>query len=94
MLISVSLVLLSPLGMEKLGSAVAIQFLMNVIPPIFAVPVGSRIIADTASKYGIREDSGRAYRFLIIWCALVPVLASLLLVPIRLRFSRKLWDKV
>jgi len=81
-------------GMEKLGSAVAIQFLANVIPPIFAVPIGSRIIADTAAKYGVSEESGKAYRFLIVWCALVPVFASLLLVPVRLQFSRKLWVKV
>ena len=30
-------------GMEKLGSAAAIQFLMNVIPPIFAAPIGARV---------------------------------------------------
>lgn len=30
-------------GMERLGSAAAIQFLMNVIPPIFAAPIGARV---------------------------------------------------
>ncbi|OSX59972.1 hypothetical protein POSPLADRAFT_1059268 [Postia placenta MAD-698-R-SB12] len=81
-------------GMEKLGSAVAIQFLMNVIPPIFAVPIGSRLIAETAAMYQIPEESGKAYRFLIIWCALVPILAATLLVLVRLRFSKRLWVKV
>lgn len=80
--------------MEKLGSAVAIQFLMNIIPPIFAVPIGSRLIAETAAMYQIPEESGKAYRFLIIWCALVPILAATLLVPVRLRFSKRLWVKV
>ncbi|PCH39754.1 MFS general substrate transporter [Wolfiporia cocos MD-104 SS10] len=81
-------------GMEKLGSAVAIQFLMNVIPPIFAVPIGSRIIADTAAMYGVSEQSQEAYRYLIVWCALVPIVASWLLVPVRLQFSKKLFVKV
>ncbi|KZT09318.1 MFS general substrate transporter [Laetiporus sulphureus 93-53] len=81
-------------GMQKLGSAVAIQFLMNVIPPIFAVPIGSRIIADTAAMYGIGVDTGRAYRYLIVWCALVPIVAAALLLPVRLMFSKKLFVKV
>lgn len=30
-------------GMERLGSAAAFQYLMNVIPPIFASPIGARV---------------------------------------------------
>ncbi|CCL98419.1 uncharacterized protein FIBRA_00416 [Fibroporia radiculosa] len=81
-------------GMEKLGSAVAIQFLTNVIPPIFAVPIGSRIISSTARMYGIGQETGEAYRFLIVYSAVIPVCAAMLLVPVRLRFSRRLWAKV
>ncbi|GBE89506.1 major facilitator superfamily domain-containing protein [Sparassis latifolia] len=81
-------------GMEKLGSAAAIQFLMNVIPPIFAVPIGSKIISDTAASMGVSADSGDAYRYLIVWCALMPIASALVLVPVRLVFSKRLLAKV
>ncbi|KAH9924765.1 major facilitator superfamily domain-containing protein [Fomitopsis serialis] len=81
-------------GMERLGSAAAIQFLMNVIPPMFASPIGARIIAGTSSANGISQDSREAYKYLIVFCALAPMVASLLLVPVRLHFSKKLFAKV
>ncbi|EPT01309.1 hypothetical protein FOMPIDRAFT_1120752 [Fomitopsis schrenkii] len=81
-------------GMERLGSAAAIQFLMNVIPPIFAAPIGARIIAGTANNTGVSQDSRDAYKYLIVFCALTPIVASLLLVPARLHFSKKLLAKV
>ncbi|CCM05470.1 uncharacterized protein FIBRA_07691 [Fibroporia radiculosa] len=81
-------------GMEKLGSAVAIQFLMNVIPPIFAVPIGSRIIASTASSSRFAENPRAAYRYLIIWCFLASIVASILLIPVRMGFSKRILAKV
>ncbi|KAF9071293.1 major facilitator superfamily domain-containing protein [Rhodocollybia butyracea] len=81
-------------GLEKLGSAVAIQFLTNVLPPIFAAPIGSQIIAATARSAGVTIDNVEAYKFLIVWAGLVPMVSSLILVPVRLGFSRKLFEKV
>ncbi|TFY64370.1 hypothetical protein EVJ58_g2652 [Rhodofomes roseus] len=81
-------------GMERLGSAAAIQFLMNVIPPIFAAPIGARIISGTSSSAGVFQDSREAYKYVIVFCALTPIVASLLLVPVRLHFSKKLLAKV
>jgi hypothetical protein len=80
--------------MEKLGSAVSIQFLMNVIPPIFAAPIGSQIIARTAADAGVSEVSREAYKYLIVFCALISFFSSLLLVPVRLTLSRRLIAKV
>ncbi|KAH9831426.1 major facilitator superfamily domain-containing protein [Rhodofomes roseus] len=80
------------IGMERLGSAVAIQYLMNVIPPIFASPIGARLIS--ALQSGVSEESREAYRYLIVFSALTSVVASLLLVPVRLRYSRQLIAKV
>jgi MFS family permease len=81
-------------GIPKLGSAVSIGFLVNVLPPIFAAPIGSMIIARTASNDDISTNSPRSYLGLIIFCALTPIVASLFLVPVRLRFSKKLLAKV
>ncbi|KAI0714354.1 hypothetical protein C8Q72DRAFT_799139 [Fomitopsis betulina] len=57
--------LLGPVGpsvcddrrMEKMGTAVALQFLAVVIPPVFTVPIGSRIIDDIVSLYGADPNS-------------------------------------
>jgi hypothetical protein len=70
------------LGFEKLGSAVAIQFLMNILPPTFAVPVGAKIIATRGSV----EDSD-AYRYVTVFCGIVAVAAALLLIPVRIRMN-------
>lgn len=43
--------------MEKMGTAVALQFLAVVIPPVFTVPIGSRIIDDIVSLYGADPNS-------------------------------------
>lgn len=82
--------------MEKFGSAVALQFLMNVIPPIFSAPIGSQIISRTISASGgkISLDSAEAYKYLIVFCALASMISSLFLVPVRLGFSRKVFAKV
>ncbi|KAF9071303.1 hypothetical protein BDP27DRAFT_1502831 [Rhodocollybia butyracea] len=81
-------------GVEKLGSAVAIQFLTNVLPAIFAGPIGSQIIAASAANAGISIDNVAAYRFLIVCAGLVSIVSSLILVQVRLGFSRKLLEKV
>ncbi|OSX58815.1 hypothetical protein POSPLADRAFT_1035912 [Postia placenta MAD-698-R-SB12] len=81
-------------GLPRLGSAVALQFLMNVIPPVFAVPIGSRIINATAASHHVAEESRTAYKYLIVFTFLVPVIASFMLIPVRLGFSKKLMVKV
>jgi len=81
-------------GLQKLSAAVSIGFLVNVIPPIFAAPIGSMIIARTASNANISQNSPGAYGGLIVFCAITPIVAALFLVPVRLRFSRKLLAKV
>ncbi|KAF9071305.1 major facilitator superfamily domain-containing protein [Rhodocollybia butyracea] len=81
-------------GLEKLGSAVALQFLTNVLPAIFAAPIGSQIIAATAANAGISIDDVEAYKFLIVWAGLASVVSSLILVPVRLGFSTKLLERV
>ena len=83
--------------MQKLGSAISIQFLVNVIPPIFAAPIGSKIISLTlssATSSDPKAAGAEAYRGLIIFCALAPIVAGLFLVPVRVRFSTKVWAKV
>lgn len=47
-------------GMERLGSAAAIQFLMNVIPPIFAAPIGARV--SLLSQRSSSDTHSPAYR--------------------------------
>ncbi|KAF9061494.1 major facilitator superfamily domain-containing protein [Rhodocollybia butyracea] len=81
-------------GVEKLGSAVAIQFLTNVLPAIFAGPIGSQIIVASAANAGISIDNVAAYRFLTVCAGLVSIVSSLILVQVRLGFSRKLLEKV
>ena len=53
-----------------------------------------QIIAGTSSSLGVSQDSREAYKYLIVFCALTPIVASLLLVPVRLHFSKKLLAKV
>ncbi|KZT63571.1 MFS general substrate transporter [Daedalea quercina L-15889] len=81
-------------GMEKLGTAVAVQFLAVAVPPIFTVPLGSRIIAAGAAHYGVSEESQEAYRFLVVWTFLIATVSSACLVPVRMRFSREWIAKV
>jgi hypothetical protein len=90
--------------MQKLGSAISIQFLVNVIPPIFAAPIGSKIISLTLTTTSLNSNSGpkaegpgvgaEAYMGLIIFCALAPIVAALFLVPVSARFSMMVWAKV
>ena len=53
-----------------------------------------QIIAGTSRSMGVSQDSREAYKYLIVFCALTPIVASLLLVPVRLHFSKKLLAKV
>ena len=81
-------------GLPKLSGAVSIGFLVNVLPPIFAAPIGSMIISSTASNEHQSTNAPQAYVGLIIFCALTPIVAVMFLIPVRLQFSRKLMAKV
>ncbi|KAH9934336.1 major facilitator superfamily domain-containing protein [Fomitopsis serialis] len=81
-------------GLEKLGTAVAVQFLAVVIPPIFTVPIGSRIIGATAAHLDVSQESREAYKYLIVYSFLISTVSSLFLLPVRLRFSKRLIAKV
>lgn len=80
--------------MERMGTAVALQFLAVVIPPVFTVPIGSRIVDDTVAHYGVSPNSREAYRYLIVYSTLISIVAAAMLLPVRARFSRKLLAKV
>ncbi|KZT00376.1 MFS general substrate transporter [Laetiporus sulphureus 93-53] len=81
-------------GIEKLGTAVSFQFLAVIIPSIFSVPLGSQIIMNTVRDGKMDLESRSAYRYLIVWSALVSVVASLVLLPVRFQFNRRLFEKV
>jgi hypothetical protein len=86
--------LIKSTGMEKLGSALAIQFLTNVLPPIFSAPIGSQIIARTAADAGISEVSQEAYRYLIVYCGLSTIFSSFLLLMARGKITWRVFHKV
>lgn len=81
-------------GLPKLSAAVSIGFLVNVLPPIFAAPIGSMIISRTATNAHISTNAPGSYGGLIVFCAICPIVASMFLVPVRLRFSSAFWAKV
>lgn len=72
----------------------ALQFLAVVVPPIFTVPIGSKIVTDTVMNSHVNPNSREAYRYLIVWSTLISVVAAAWLIPVRLNFSRKLMAKV
>jgi hypothetical protein len=75
--------------MERLGSALAIQFLMNVLPPTFATPIGSKIIE---AGGGLADRA--AFRWVIVWVGLMSIVAAACLIPVRLALTRRLLVKV
>ena len=81
-------------GIERLGTAVALQFLAVVVPPIFTVPIGSKIVTDTVMNDHVNPNSREAYRYLIVWSTLISIVAAAWLIPVRLNFSKKLMAKV
>lgn len=85
--------LMSP-GIERLGTAVALQFLAVVVPPVFTVPIGSKIVTDTVMNSHVNPNSREAYRYLIVWSTLISIVAAAWLIPVRLNFSKKLMAKV
>jgi hypothetical protein len=77
-------------GMERLGSAVSLQFLASVVPPIISTPIGSAIIDATASGMHVKRESKEGYRYMVVFCLGVTVAAAVMLVPLRLQFSKRL----
>ncbi|PWN91053.1 MFS general substrate transporter [Acaromyces ingoldii] len=78
-------------GLHKLGSALAIQFLMAVLPPIFILPIADAIRTDTIRSLDLADGQNRrSWIYVIVFSGLCSMLASLLLVPVRLRIQRSL----
>lgn len=81
-------------GRQRLGSALSFNFLMNVIPPIFASAIGSGLVQGTANMLGVEQTDPDAYRYLIVWCGLVYMVSALLLVGVRFMLGPKLFIKL
>ena len=84
-LTSTLLLLCLPAGLKRLGSAVSINFLAIVIPPIFATSIGSKMVDQTIRDGGADRGTPESYRFVIIWEALAFIFAGMLLFYVRWR---------
>jgi MFS family permease len=82
-------------GMERLGSAVSINYLMNVIPPIFASSIGTAINDAHARKLGISAiNDASAFQYLIVWAGLSYMVPALLVVIVRLMLDRRVFVRL
>lgn len=67
---------------------------MNVVPPIFAAPIGAQLNDGTASLLGVDLNSAPAYRYLIVWSGLAYMVSGLLLVVVRFMLQPKPWAPI
>lgn len=81
-------------GLPRLGSAVSINFLMNVIPPIFSSSIGTAFINHTSKMLNISPHDPVAFRYLIIWSGLAYMVPALMLLVVRFMMDPKLIKKV
>ncbi|PWN92069.1 MFS general substrate transporter [Acaromyces ingoldii] len=81
-------------GRQRLGSALSFNFLMNVIPPIFASAIGSGLVQGTANMLGVDQTTPDAYRYLIVWSGLVYMVSALILLAVRFMLGPKLFIKL
>jgi hypothetical protein len=79
----------SSTGVQKLGSAVALQFMLMIIPPTFSFAIDFRIV--DANGGIVHKD---AYQDLVIFCGIMGMAAALALIPVRIHLGRTLLARV
>lgn len=76
--------------MPRLGSALAIQFIMAVLPPIFALPIADAIHTDTVHSLGLPDGNNlRSWRYVTVFSGVCSMVASVLLASVRFRLQSK-----
>ncbi len=70
-------------GLQKLGSAVALFFLSSGVPPIIGGVIGSSLLERGTESFGVTRNDPRAYRWVILWAGLCSIGASICWIYVR-----------